>query len=431
MMKLNMMRGSPALSRRRLMGSMALGSAALASAPLTGLRAQAGAAAELEPITGGAIPIGRAERAERLKRAQALMAANDIGAILIEPGASLVYFTGVRWWRSERLTAAIIPASGDPIIVTPFFERPSVAESLGIDADIRVWQEDESPTRLVAQVLTERGLADSRIGIEETVRFFASDGLAQALPKAPLVSAAPVVRGCRMRKTPAEIALMQIANDVTLAAYRYVYPRIEEGMGPARIGAMMDEATRALGGRDPWSLILLGEASAYPHGSGKPQRVERGGIVLMDCGCSVEDYQSDISRTFVFGPDPTAEQARVWNEVARGQQVAFDAAQLGAPAGSVDDAVRAYYVSLGYGPRYELPGLSHRTGHGIGMEGHEPVNLVHGEQTTLAEGMCFSNEPGLYAPGQFGVRLEDCFHMTATGPEYFTQPPPSIDQPFG
>lgn len=418
-------------SRRRLMGSMALGTAAIAAAPLPGLRAQAVPPVDLEKITGEAVPIDRADRADRLARAQELMAENDIGAILIEPGASLVYFTGVRWWRSERLTAAILPATGNPVIVTPFFERPSVAESLGIEADIRVWQEDESPARLVAAILTEKGLNASRIGIEETVRFFASDGLAHALPKARLVSAAPVVRGCRMRKTAPEIALMQSASDVTLAAYRSVHSRIEEGMTPGQIGAMMDDSTRALGGSDPWSLILLGEASAYPHGSGKPQRVERGGIVLMDCGCSVEDYQSDISRTFVFGADPNADQRKVWDEVAMGQDIALAAAKLGTPAGAVDDAVRGYYESLGYGPRYELPGLSHRTGHGIGMEGHEPVNLVHGEQTPLAEGMCFSNEPGLYAPEQFGVRLEDCFHMTATGPQYFTTPPPSIDDPFG
>ncbi len=418
-------------SRRRLMGSMALGTAAIAAAPLSGLRAQSAASIDLENITAGAVPIDRVERAARLARAQQLMAANDIGAVLIEPGASLVYFTGVRWWRSERLTAAILPATGNPVIVTPFFERPSVAESLGIEAEIRVWQEDESPARLVATILAEQDLDAARIGIEESVRFFASDGLAQAMPKARLVSAAPVVRGCRMRKTAAEIALMQVASNVTLAAYRSVYPRIEEGMTPGQIGAMMDDASRALGGSDPWSLILLGEASAYPHGSGKPQRVERGGIVLMDCGCSVEDYQSDISRTFIFGADPTADQRRVWDEVAMGQEVALGAARLGTPAGAVDDAVRRYYESLGYGPRYRLPGLSHRTGHGIGMEGHEPVNLVHGEQTPLAEGMCFSNEPGIYAPGKFGVRLEDCFQMTAGGPRYFTTPPPSIDDPFG
>jgi Xaa-Pro dipeptidase len=192
----------------------------------------------------------------------------------------------------------------------------------------------------------------------------------------------------------------------------------------------MRAATRKLGGSDDWNLILLGEAAAYPHGSGKPQAVRAGEVVLMDCGCSVQGYQSDVSRSFVFGT-ASAQQRKVWDQVARGQQIAFAAAKLGAPAGSVDDAVRGYYASLGYGPDYKLPGLSHRTGHGIGMDGHEPVNLVRDEKTALAPGMCFSNEPGLYLPGSFGIRLEDCFHMTAQGPAWFSTPPRSIDAPMG
>lgn len=384
----------------------------------------------LKSMTSDVTPIGREERAARLAKAQKLMAENNIGAILIEPGASLIYFTGVRWSRSERLTAAVIPASGPPIIVTPFFERPSVAESLGIEAEIRVWQEHESPHALVADFLKEKGLGRARIGIEETVRFFASDSLATLLPKARLVPANPVVRGCRMIKTPAEIALMQKASDVTIAAYRWLAPQIREGMTPSQIGALFSTAIIALGGRNPWALVLLGEASAYPHGTGKPQQVASGEVVLLDCGCQVEDYQSDISRSFVFGV-PTAEQRKVWGEVAQGQKIAMENAVLGRPTGSVDDAVRRWYESLGYGPGYALPGLSHRTGHGIGMEGHEPVNLVHGETTKLAPGMCFSNEPGIYLPGKFGIRLEDCFYMTGSGPKYFSVPPPSIDDPFG
>ncbi len=419
------------LDRRRLLGGAAITAAGLSLAAPGLLRAAEIDTSDLVSITGNVAPIGREERAGRLARAQALMTANDIDAIVVEPGASLVYFTGIRWWRSERLTAAIIPASGQPVIVTPFFERPSVAESLGIDADIRTWNEDDSPSRLVGTILTERGHAKGRIGIEETVRFFASDGLAHALPQASLVPASPVVRGVRMRKTAAEIALMQAATDVTIAAYRWTAPRIREGMSNHDISALMNAATRALGGSPEFALILLGEASAYPHGSGQPQVVRKGEIVLMDCGCTVEDYQSDVSRTFVFGGDPCAEQGKMWNEVAKGQQIALAAAKLGAVAGSVDDAVRGYYESLGYGPRYALPGLSHRTGHGIGMEGHEPVNLVHGETTPLDVGMCFSNEPGIYFPGKFGVRLEDCFHMTAAGPQWFSTPPPSLDQPFG
>lgn len=260
------------------------------------------------------------------------------------------------------------------------------------------------------------------------MRFFASDGLARALPGAAIVSADPVVRGCRMFKSPAELALMRIAADVTVAAYRWTVPRIREGMTPPEIAALMNAATVKLGGTPQFALVLLGEAAAYPHGTGKPQRVREGEVVLMDCGCTVEGYQSDISRTFVPGRAP-AEVARVWALMREGQTVAMAAAKLGAPAGSVDDAVRAFYTRHGFGPDYRLPGLSHRTGHGIGLDGHEPINLVRGEATPLAAGMCFSNEPGIYLPGKFGVRLEDCFHMTETGPAWFSEPPESLDRP--
>lgn len=416
------------LSRRSLL-------AAAAAIPVT---AQAGLLRAVEPdlsalanITADAVPIGPEERRARLARAQALMKVNGIGAVLIEPGSSLLYFTGVRWGRSERLTAAVIPVEGDPMIVTPFFEEPSVRESLGVPAQVRVWQEHESPFAVIAGWLRERGLHNHRIGIEETVRHFAVTGLAQAIGDARLiVSANSVVRGCRMIKTPAEIALMQKAADVTMAAYRWTHPRVEAGMMPQDIAALMSAATRKLGGEVAFNLILLGEASAYPHGTGKPQKVVRGEVVLMDCGARVHGYESDISRTFVHG-EPTAEQRKVWGEMRKGQEIAFAAAQIGTPAGAVDDAVRRYYTSLGYGPDYKLPGLSHRTGHGIGMDGHEPINLVRGETVKLAAGMCFSNEPGIYLPGKFGVRLEDCFHMTAGGPKWFSVPPKSIEEPIG
>ncbi len=386
---------------------------------------------ELKNITADAVPIGPEERRARLGRAQALMKANGIGAILVEPGSSLLYFTGVRWGRSERLTAAVIPVEGDPMIVTPFFEEPSVRESLGVPAQVRVWQEHESPFEVIAGWLREKKLHNHRIGIEETVRHFAVAGLAQAIGDARLlVSANSVVRGCRMIKTQAEIALMQKAADVTIAAYRWTHPQVQAGMTPQDIAALMTVATRKLGGEVAFNLVLLGEASAYPHGTGKPQRVVKGEVVLMDCGARVHGYESDISRTFVHG-EATAEQRKVWNEMRKGQDIAFAAAQIGTPAGTVDDAVRRYYTSLGYGPDYKLPGLSHRTGHGIGMDGHEPINLVRGETVKLAAGMCFSNEPGIYLPGKFGVRLEDCFHMTKTGPQWFSEPPKSIEQPMG
>jgi len=387
-------------------------------------------APELSSITRNVPRIGPPERAARIAKAQQLMRANGIGAVLIEAGSSLDYFTGVQWWRSERLTCVVIPVEGTPCVVTPFFEEPSIRETLSVPADVKVWQEDESPIALVLDVLKARGLSQRPVGIEETVRFFISNGLAGALPDARLlVSADPVVRGCRMIKTAAEIALMQAASDVTVRAIDHAIARTEVGMAPADIRALILSATRALGGEaDDGGLVLLNEASAYPHGSHSPQRVTKGGIILIDVGCSVGGYQSDISRTFVLG-GATAEQRKVFAQVQEGQRIAFAAAKLGAPAGSVDDAVRDAYERMGYGPRYKLPGTPHRTGHGIGMDGHEPVNLVHGETTPLAVGMCFSNEPGIYAPGKFGVRIEDCFHITESGPKWFSEPQRSIEYP--
>ena len=409
------------INRRQAIGAT-FATAALASFPAWA------AALSLKSLTDTIAPIGKAERVSRLAKAQSLMRANNIGAILIEPSASLTYFTGIQWWRSERLTCAVIPVEGDPCIVTPFFEEPSVRESLGIPAEVRVWQEDENPIAQVVAFLKSRKLDKRRIGIEETVRFFASDGLARALPAAKLVSANPVVRGCRMIKTPAEIALMQTASDITVAAINHSIPRIEAGMTPANISALINAATTAMGATPEFALVLLGEASAYPHGSGKPQQVRLRETILMDCGCTVGGYQSDISRTFVLG-GATDDQRSVFTHVREGQEIAMQVARIGTPAGKVDDAVRAHYEKLGYGPRYELPGLSHRTGHGIGMDGHEPVNLVHGENTPLAPGMCFSNEPGLYLPGKFGVRVEDCFHMTEAGPVWFSKLQMSMEYP--
>ena len=409
-------------SRRAVLG----GAAAVLATSI--VRAAEPDLAGLSDLTGGAVPIGAAERARRLARAQALMKAHGIAAVLIEPGSSLIYFTGVVWHRSERLTAAVIPVEGDPCIVTPFFEEPSVRQTLAVPAEVRVWQEDEDPLKVVAGFLRDRKLASHTIGIEESARFFAFDGLAHALPGAKLVSANPVVRGCRMIKTPAEIALMQCATDVTIAAYRWTYPRVEAGMTGAQIGALMIAATRKLGGDPEFSMALIGPAAALPHGSREVIRLADGQVVLMDCGCTVQGYQSDVSRTWVHGT-ATAEQRTVWDRVKAAQALAFRAARIGVAAGTIDDAVRGYYETLGYGPGYRLPGLSHRTGHGIGMDGHEPVNLVHGESTALAAGMCFSDEPGLYLPGKFGVRLEDCFHMTDSGPAWFSTPPASLDRP--
>jgi len=414
------------ITRREVL-SMAGASAALASLAPRSLFA-AESASGLKSMTADVVPIGRSEFLARIDKARALMGKHDIGALLVEPGASLVYFTGVEWWRSERLTAAVIPREGDIVIVTPHFEEPSVRESLRIPAEVRVWNEHDDPLAAVAGVLRDRKVT-APVGVEETVRFFAVDALQRAMPGVRIVNGAPVVRGCRMVKSPAELALMQKASDITIAAYRHVAPRIQAGMSNRDVGAMIDAAHAALGASPEFGLVLLGEASAYPHGSGKPQVVREGEVVLMDCGCSIEGYQSDISRTFVFGA-ATVDQRKVWQQMRDGQQIAIETARVGVPAGAVDDAVRRQYEKWGYGPGYKLPGLSHRTGHGIGMDGHEPVNLVHGETTPLAPGMCFSDEPGIYLPGKFGIRLEDCFHMGPEKPIWFSTPPPSLDKPF-
>jgi Xaa-Pro dipeptidase len=311
---------------------------------------------QLQDMTSDAVPISVAERKGRVTKAQRLMQAAKIDALVIEPGASLVYFTGVRWWRSERFTGAIIPVEGEIGIVTPYFEEPSVRESMAFGDDVRTWHEHENPFALVDSLLKDRGLKRGKIAVEETVRHFIVDGLQQATPKFSIVSGKAISRGCRMIKSPAEIALMQLASDVTMAAYRDVYAHLEPGMRPSEISLLMNDATRQLGGQPEFALVLLNEASAYPHGTDQPQTLKSGGTILMDCGCSVLDYQSDISRTWVFG-EPDKKQRKVWNTVKQGQELALETAQVGTPAGRVDDAVRAYYESEGFGPGYKTPGL--------------------------------------------------------------------------
>ena len=403
-------------------------SAATGVAAAIGPRAMA--ADELSDITGGAVPITVDERLARVEKAQRLMREQGIDAILLEAGSALIYFTGVRWWRSERFTGAIIPAEGEIAFVTPYFEEPSVRESMKFGDDVRTWHEHENPFALVRGILADRDLDGGKIGVEETVRHFIVDGIAEAAPNFELVSGKGVVRGCRMYKSAAEIALMQTANDVTMAAYRHVHANLDKDMRPADISDLMNSATRALGGSPQFASVLLNEASAYPHGTRQPQTLKDDGIILMDCGCAVHDYESDISRTWVFG-EPSKKQRDVWDTVKRGQELALETTTVGTPAGKVDDVVRAYYESKGFGPDYQTPGLSHRLGHGIGMDGHEPINFVRGEETPLAPGMCFSNEPGIYIFGEFGVRLEDCLYITEDGPRLFSALSPSIDAPFG
>jgi Xaa-Pro dipeptidase len=357
------------------------------------------------------------------------MEQDKVSALLIEPGSTLDYFTGIRWRRSERITLAIVPARGEVLVVTPAFEEPSVRETLQVGGDVRPWNEHESPIDRIVQGLRDRGVASGVVAVESTTRFFIVDGIRRAASTYDMVSADSLVRACRLVKSPAELALMQIANNVTIEALRILHAHVAQGMNSQDISALMDRTTIALGGAPEFSMVLLNEASAYPHGSVKVQTVREGSVVLMDCGCTVHGYQSDISRSWIFGRS-NDRQRKVWNTVRRGQEIALETAKIGVPVGRIDDAVRAYYESQGWGPGYKLPGLSHRTGHGIGLDGHEPAYLVHGDATPLQAGMCFSDEPGIYIPGEFGIRLEDCWTMTASGPRLFTPLAKSLEEPI-
>ena len=403
--------------------TFALGGKAVAAAVKNGL-------ADLRPMTAQAQPISAAEHGARLARIQALMQQGKVAAFLVEAGSSLEYFTGVRWWRSERTTAALIPAHGRVIVVTPFFEEPSIRETLKVPADVRTWKEDESPFELLAGGLRERAAGGGPLAVEPTTRLFIVERLSAASGQGhAVVPGDELIRACRMHKSPAELALMQTANDVTLAALRYTHAHVDAGMHGADILDMMIAATGALGGTHEFSLVLLNEASAYPHGSIKPQQVRVGSVILIDTGCSVHGYQSDISRSWVLGA-ASRRQRQMWDTVKQGQELALATAKLGSPVGGIDRAVRTFYEGRGWSKNYGLPGLSHRTGHGIGMDVHEAPYLVRSDPTPLETGMCFSDEPGLYTPGEFGIRLEDCWYMTEAGPKTFTPLAKSLDEPI-
>jgi Xaa-Pro dipeptidase len=418
------------MQRRAFLTAAAAGAAAFAVLPRAASAAAAAAPAGLASMTKGSKPISVEERRERIARLQKGMAEQGVGAMIIESGSSLDYFTGVQWHRSERTTAAVIPVRGETVIVTPAFEEPSVRETLAIGGDVRPWDEHENPFAKIVGVLKDRSIMGGKIAFESTTRLFIVDGVRDAGAGAyAVVSGDALVKAVRLIKSQAELALMQTANDITLAALRHVHANVHVGMTPGEIGALMNAATVALGGAPEFALVLINEASAYPHGSHQKQTLRDGSTILMDVGCTVYGYQSDISRTWVMG-QPSAKQRKVWATVKKGQELALATAQLGVPVGAIDDAVRGYYEKEGWGPGYHLPGLSHRTGHGIGLDGHEPPYLVHGDTTPLAPGMCFSDEPGIYIPGEFGIRLEDCWHMTLDGPQLFTPLAKSIEDPI-
>ena len=384
--------------------------------------------ASLKPLAPPVPPITDDERRARIEKARTLMRANGIGAMFLEGGSSMFYYTGVRWGNSERPFGVVIPARGELAWVAPGFEEQRARELIRFSNDVRVWQEDESPYRLIAGILRDRGAATGKIGMEERVRFFIFDGVRQELPGAQFVSATPVTAGCRIFKSPAEIALMQRANDITLRAIGASFKTLHEGMTNRQLSANVAEATRRLGGDVDDALVIFGKYTAFPHGSIQPQKLREGDVVLIDAGSTVDGYTSDITRTSVFGK-ATQRQRDVWALEKRAQSAAFAAAKLGATCESVDAAARKVITDAGFGPGYKVPGLPHRTGHGIGLDGHEWTYFVRGNTTRIQPGMCFSDEPTIAIYGEFGIRLEDCLHITENGPTFFTPQSPSIEQP--
>ena len=384
---------------------------------------------KLRKMTDGVVPISLDERRARIENARRLMRKNRIDAIYIEPGATMFYYTGMRWSTSERMFAMVIPARGEIAWVCPKFEEERARELIKIGDDIRTWEEDESPYQRVAEIFRDRGLRTGRVGIEERVRFFLFDGIRQAAPRLQFVSATPVTAGGRMFKSPAEIALMQRANDITIVAYKATVESMREGMTQDEFSGNCASAFRALGVQGG-VFCSFGKYTAFPHGSSTPQKLKEGDVVLMDGGCGVEGYQSDITRTFVFGK-ATQRQRDIWNLERRSQDAGFAAAKVGAPCEAVDAAARKVITDAGFGPDYKVPGLPHRTGHGIGLDGHEWTNFVRGNKTPIQPGMCFSDEPTIVIYGEFGIRLEDCLYITEQGPKFFTKQSPSIDEPFG
>jgi Xaa-Pro dipeptidase len=384
----------------------------------------------LHSLAQDIIPISPAERKERVARAQRLMIQNKIRALIVEAGTSMEYFTGISWWPSERTMAAVIPASGEIAYICPGFEEARFRELIIIGKKVYVWQEDESPYEQIIHALIDADISSGKIGIEEQLRFFIFDGIRKAGSTMEYVSGDPVTIPCRMIKSAAELALMQKATDITVAAMKIGISNLKEGISPAEISSVINKAHAQMGARPDFALVLFGTSSALPHGSIKPQLLKKGDIVLMDCGCKVEGYCSDITRTIVFGAVPTNRQLEIWNLEQKSQTAGFAASQIGIACEQVDAAARKVITDAGFGPGYKLPGLPHRTGHGIGMDGHEWGNMVKGNKQTLKAGMCFSIEPTISIPGEFGVRMEDCVYMTEEGPKWFSQPAISIDKPF-
>ena len=390
----------------------------------------------LSDMTAGIQPITKHEYSTRIGNAQAVMLSHGIAAIWIHAGTNLTYFTGTKWHPSERMVGAIVPARGAIEYIAPYFEQNTLRDYMVIEANVNVWHEHESPYRLFVETLTRMDIAGEktsppRVGLSEDTPFFIVDGIGQLTAGFQLGNAQPVTAHCRTQKSANEIALMQRAKNMTLEVHKAAASIMREGITTTEVTAFIHEAHKKVGASGSYfCIVLFGAATAFPHGVKNPQTLKLGDMVLIDTGCQIEGYISDITRTYVFG-EPNERQRNVWDAEKAAQAAAFKAAQLGVLCKEVDLAARRSLLASGFGPDYALPGLPHRTGHGIGMDIHEWPYLVGSDSTPLAEGMCFSNEPMICVPDEFGIRLEDHFYMTAAGPAWFTTPSKSIDDPCG
>lgn len=386
--------------------------------------------AKLKPMTDGIEPIAVKEFKERIAKAQALLREQGLQALYLDTSTSLAYFTGIQLGLSERLHGAVIPVEGEIAYLSPAFEEPKTREYMKFGDDVRCWEEHEDPTELVIETIRSMGHESGQVALDPLTPFYIVDGLRKAGNRFAFVHGNSITATCRQLKSAAEVALIQRAMDITMEVHRAAARTLQVGVTTAQVKEFLGHAHRKLGLGTSFGAAQFGEATAYPHGVPYEQTLQDGDMVLIDMGTKLGGYCSDITRTYVFG-EPTARQREIWDLEKRAQLAGFAAAQLGAPCENVDFGARGVIEAAGYGPGYKVPGLPHRTGHGLGLDIHEEAFMVKGNKTPLQVGMCFSVEPMMCIYGEFGVRLEDIAYMAQDGARWFTQPAHSVDDPFG
>jgi len=432
------------ISRRKMLQAASLASigaataATLASSSLRGAPAQQHpsasslppAFASLKPLGDRVKPIRPEEYQQRVALAQKLMtdAKPQFQALYITPGTSLFYFAGIRWWPSERILALLIPRQGDPFLVCPAFEEGRLREQLHWPIEIRTWQEDDGPFAVAAKGLVDRGVTQGQVGVEETTRYTFFDRMRLAAPSLTFVSADPITIGCRAQKSDHELEFMRLACAATFDVYKALFASLKEGMTQREVGGLLEQGFAKMG-LQGGALVLFGPSAALPHGTREEQTLREGMGVLIDGGTVIEGYPSDITRTGVLGK-PTAQLQRAFEIVRGAQDAALAAAVVGHECGSVDDAARKIISDAGFGPNYKY--FTHRLGHGIGLDEHEWPYLVRGNKTILKPGMTFSNEPGIYVVGEYGLRCEDDMVIAESGPAQLLTAgfQPSLEKPI-